>query len=159
MPVVSLKELAARMVRTPVIVHATVELAVKKSAVKVRDTAVKKFGEYQPAVGPFPAWEQLKPATIKQKEKAGGGEDPLIGHYEHSQNNAWPAHLRNTIEIAVDGFQGAVGTRDPIGAHHEYGAPKKNIPPRPFLRPALFENLDEIHKEMLEALVLAIRRM
>jgi len=163
---VSFGELIARMMAAPAKVEAAVSLGVKAAAVKVRDDATKKFGTYQSAVGPYPAWENLKPATVASKVAAGGAEDPLIGHYPNGNGRTrrlkrttstgkkiyWPANLRNTIGIKVEGLNAAVGTDDPLGKFHEYGT--AHIPPRPFLRPALFEN-QEVVKEAVKAGVIA----
>lgn len=133
----------------------------KHVGMKVRDTAVRKFGSYQPAVGPYPAWKTLHPWTIREKLRAGSqGHDPLIGHYPPGKrNNVWPAHLRNTIEFDVSKtkLEVDIGTRDPLGLIHEYGAPEANIPPRPFLRPAAFECMDFFHERMEIAAQNAIR--
>ena len=158
MAMVTLKELAARLARTPELLDANVTLAVKTSARKVRDTATKKFGHYQPEVGEFPAWKKLKPATIRRKAAAGGGEDPLIGHYKvKDRNRIWPAPLRTTVELKQDGWTAEVGTADPVGKYHEFGT--ETIPPRPFLRPALFEESDGIQKEIAGAVLATVREM
>lgn len=156
---VTLSQLAKRFGRAPLLIHAEVEKSMAVSAILVRDTAVKKFGTYQPAVGEFPAWEPLKPDTVAQKAKAGAaGDDPLIGHYAgKSKNKAWPAPLRNTISIKVEGWVAAVGTDDPLGKYHEYGT--AHIPPRPFLRPALYEKMAEIQAIMAGGLAAGLRKM
>lgn len=138
-----------------------VEKSIKKSATEVRDTAVKKFGRYQPQIGPYNRWQLLSQSTSMRKEDAGSpGDDPLIGHYSKGQKNkVWPAHLRNTIGIKVEGMTAAVGSDDPLAAHHEYGAPAKNIPPRPFLRPALYENQENIKDNVKEAIREALFKM
>jgi phage gpG-like protein len=127
--------------------------AVAKGAVKVQSDAKKKFGTYQPAVGPYPAWANLKESTIKQKERAGGGDDPLIGHYPGKNSRGGGGKLRNSILVQNHGLYSEVGTNDPIAKHHEFGAPRKKIPPRPFLRPALYQNQDFIKKQFQEAIV------
>lgn len=154
---VSFEELIMKFAVMPKIIEKEIEKSMKKSAMKVRDDATKKFGEYQPAVGPYPAWENLKEVTIKQKTKAGGGEDPLIGHYSGKKLSKWPAPLRNTIGIKVEGMTAAVGTDDPIGEYHEYGT--SHIPPRPFLRPALYENQDTIKNNIKEGMQNAVKNL
>ena len=137
---VTLSALAARFAAAPGKFDAAVKRELSRVGAKVQATAKKKFGHYQPAVGEFPAWANLKKATIRVKERAGGGEDPLIGHYPKGhKNKVWPSHLRNSIESYVERLVVHIGTADPLGKHHEYGAPAKSIPPRPFLRPAAFE--------------------
>lgn len=133
--------------------EAAIHEEVKKSAIIIRDKAVLKFGTYQPAVGPYPAWEQLAPRTVKQKAKAGAsGDDPLIGHYPAGiKNKVWPAHLRNTIEFKVEGMSAVVGTSDPLGPWQEFGT--STIPPRPFLFPAAFEEEPDFQKRIKEAVI------
>jgi HK97 gp10 family phage protein len=147
---VSFKELILKFAELPELVTKEIEKEIKKSAIKIRDDAVKKFGEYQPEVGSYPAWEQLKEATIKQKEKAGGSEDPLIGHSDSNGSKVWSQPLRNTIGIKTEKLTAAVGTDDPLGEYHEYGT--EHIPPRPFLRPALYENQDNIKNNVKEGI-------
>ncbi|MHB1651666.1 MAG: phage virion morphogenesis protein [Desulfitobacteriaceae bacterium] len=162
MTLINLNQLMVKLAQAPHMIDAEMRLAVKKSARKVRDTAVKKFGSYQQAVGGLPAWAPLKPATIRRKARAGGGEDPLIGHYKvKSRNRIHGMPLMSSISdyVTDGGWTGVVGTDDPVGKHHEYGAPKANIPPRPFLRPALFEEQDFIREETSDAIKRTIMRL
>ncbi len=156
---VTLDQLARRFITAPAKIHASVNVAMVKAAVLVRDTAVKKFGEYQPAAGEFPAWEPLKPETVAQKAKAGAaGDDPLIGHYAGKRKNSvWPAPLRMTISMHVEEWVAQVGSDDPLAEYHEYGT--VNIPPRPFLRPSLFEKAEEVQELVSEGMFLALRNM
>jgi phage gpG-like protein len=156
---VSLDQLARRFVAAPLKMQASVDLAMTKSAILVRDTAVKKFGTYQSAVGEFPAWEPLQPETVARKTAAGSaGDDPLIGHYSgKGKNSVWPAPLRMTISMKVEGWVAAVGSDDPLAEYHEYGT--VHIPPRPFLRPSLFEKAEEIQVLVSEGLFVALRNM
>lgn len=143
-------QMAAIFAIAPARIEAAAKTVLTKGAVKVRDEAVKKFGTYQPAVGPYEAWQLLTIATVNRKMDYGGAEgpDPLIGHYGSDERNSiWPAHLRNTIEWKVDGLTAQVGTNDPIGPWQEFGT-SRGIPPRPFLRPALWENQSFIRSEM-----------
>jgi phage gpG-like protein len=163
------KSVMAKFAGFGAIVHPVLNKEIKLCAVKVRDTATKKFGNLQPAVGPYPAWPLLTIDTVKEKARAGAPglyADPLIGHYQgKTANKVWPAPLRTTIEIDVEGWVATVGSRDPLAKWHEYGATEagKNhnvtIPPRPFLRPALFENTDHIHKQLTLALGATIKKM
>jgi hypothetical protein len=163
------KSVAAGFMGFSAIVHPVLNKEIKLCAVKVRDTATKKFGILQPAVGPYPAWKMLTIDTVKEKarrEAPGLYADPLIGHYSgKSANKVWPAPLRTTIETHVDGWVATVGSRDPLAKWHEYGVTEagKNhditIPPRPFLRPALFEETDFIRSRLAFALGATIKKM
>jgi len=169
----SIEALTRKFIELPEIINAEVEIELKKVAMAVRDTATKKFGKYQVAVGDLPAWAALKEQTVRRKMAAGStGDDPLIGHYQKaheyvsgnnlfmaqgSKNSQWPAHLRNTISIHVENWVAQIGTDDPIGKYHEYGT--EHIPPRPYLRPALYENLKFARTSMDLAMQRAIRRI
>lgn len=135
-----------------------IQKAIAKATVKVQSDAIKKFGTYQPEVGPFNEWPQLAEATLKEKYKAGSqGDDPLIGHYPNGKKNPlYPAPLRNSILSQVKGFYGIVGTNNPLGKWHEFGHPK--LPARPFLRPALWENRDQIKTWIKEAIAIALSK-
>lgn len=149
-----------KLLEIPVKTHVAVNVGMNKAAILVRDTATKKFGEYQPAVGEFPAWELLKPETVERKTEAGSqGDDPLVGHYPKGTkgNAVWSAPLQTTVEMQVDGWMAHVGTKDQLGEYHEYGT--ENIPPRPFLRPALFEKTEEIKVLVTEAVFEALRNL
>ncbi|MDB5083311.1 MAG: hypothetical protein JWN30_197, partial [Bacilli bacterium] len=67
-----------------------------------------------------------------------------------STKQANNGQLRNSIMVKVTGLTGVIGTNNPLAPHHEFGTHK--IPPRPFLRPALFEEQDFIKKQLKEAI-------
>ncbi len=143
--VTTFADLAKRFATAPAKLEATVRRQLRAVGMRVRDTATEKFGIYQPSVGPYPAWDRLSPVTVRLKARAGGAEDPLIGHYPTGhRNTVWPAPLRTTIQSYVEDT-GAftdmavhVGTADPLGLYHEYGT--EDVPARPFLRPAAHQN-------------------
>lgn len=157
---ISLDRLAILFASSPALVEANVKLGLKKGAVKVRDDATKKFGHYQPQVGSFEAWAVLATSTVQAKLRAGSaGDDPLIGHYTgKAQNSVWSTPLHNTIEYEVSGLMAQVGTQDPVGLWQEYGT-SRGIPPRPFLRPALWENTDYIKSEIGAAMAEVFRAL
>ncbi|MCF8566909.1 hypothetical protein LLE49_19505 [Alicyclobacillus tolerans] len=140
----------------PVEIDAAAYEALVKAAVEVQKTAVEKFGHYQSSYGPFEAWAALAPSTIAQKLKAGSqGDDPLIGHSVHKRS-IYPTSLRQSITMQVDKatLTAQVGTNDPLGEWHEYGYEEFNVhyPPRPFLRPALYQKEEWIRQTMKEAI-------
>ena len=126
--------------------------AVAVSAVKVQSTAVKKFGTYQPGVGGFPAWAPLAESTIEQKAKAGGGEDPLIGHYVHKTGGGAGGSFVIQFRFITRDLWASIGTNDPVGVYQEYGT-SRGIPPRPFLQPALYEEQGFIKTEVRKAII------
>jgi hypothetical protein len=156
---VTFSQLITKFMEAPAKINAAVAPALRVSAVEVQKTAQAKFGEYQPEVGEFPAWELLTLDTLHQKmDLAGGGADPLIGHYPAGQKKeTYPVALRQSIAIQIDeaNMSAAVGTNDPVGEWQEFGT-DRGIPPRPFLRPALYENGDFIKKALSDALGIAL---
>lgn len=156
---ITFAQLAEKMIAMPAKIEATVAVALQKSAVEVHKTAVAKFGEYQPAVGPYPAWELLTLDTLHQKmDLAGGGADPLIGHYPKGEENtlySTPLKMSLGMEVNAAKMEAYVGTNDPIAEWQEFGT-KRGIPPRPFLRPALYENEDFVKRMLNEAIGVAL---
>ncbi len=152
--------LMAKVAAMPEKIEAGIGSGLTKCAVEVQKTAVAKFGEYQPAVGPYPEWELLILDTLHKKMDLAGatGPDPLIGHYPPGDGNVvYPVPLRESIAIEVDesAMVAQVGTNDPVGEWQEFGT-TRGIPPRPFLRPALYEKEDFIKKTLAEAIGLAL---
>jgi HK97 gp10 family phage protein len=147
----SLEDLARKLAEAPARVTLNVSEGILKTAVKVQGDAQKKFGTYQPAVGDFPAWTPLSEQTVAAKLKAGAsGDDPLIGH-SSSGKKSKTTNLRGSILVHVEGLTGIVGTNDEVAEWQEFGT--KHIPPRPFLRPAVFENHAFLKEEMQRAIV------
>jgi hypothetical protein len=111
----------------------------KSMAELVEHDAKRKFGEYQEAVGDYPAWEKLKRSTINDRiRKRFSPDDPLYR----------TGDLMNSIYSKVDtsGKVAAVGSDDPIMLWQEKGVPQNNLPARPVLGPALFQNKKKIQK-------------
>ncbi len=91
-----------------------------------------------------PDWPPLKPATIKRK----GSSKPLID----------TGKLRNSIvhnvelekkRVLVGVFSADVAT---YAAVHEFGAPRRNIPQRSYLRKTFDEEVENLSKLIEEAL-------
>lgn len=149
---ISFTRMMEKLIEIPEAIDAEIKTGLTKCVVQVHKTAVEKFGEYQPQVGPYEPWALLTLETLHRKLDLGGasGPDPLIGHYEKG-NSVYPVPLRQSLSMKVEHLNGYVGTNDPIGEWQEFGTPK-GIPPRPFLRPALYQNEEWIKKTMEEAL-------
>lgn len=113
-------------------------------AERIRDRARSELGIYQAATGMFNAWDQLAPATLARKS----GNTPL---YETGA-------LEAAIKVIPSGepLTIYVGITDPdmavIGKTQEFGSLTKNIPPRPFLGPALYQEEEQIRAD-IDALV------
>jgi hypothetical protein len=107
---------------------------------RIKKRAQAELGIYQEAVGPFAAWAPLAAATLAHKS----GDTPL---YEEGD-------LEKAIDVLPSGepYTAYVGITDPdmqvIGAALEFGAPAHNLPPRPFMGPALYLEEDQIRQEI-----------
>lgn len=151
---ISFDMLVEKFLSVPEGVHLATKMALTKSAVEVHKTAVKKFGHYQSAIGPYQAWAVLNPDYVKRKIAAGSpGDDPLIGHNK-SKNKVYPTPLRQALTMNVQMMHAQVGTNDPIGKWQEFGTSR--IPARPFLRPALYQNEAKIKEIFSESVALGI---
>ena len=140
----------------------------KQAGARVMGTAKSKLGNYQPGVGEYPAWQTLKPQTVKRKYLTKKGNVKQSGKkYLKKYGSFAPSgteddsplvstgHLRQAIttddseiekgNIYVGVAEGNVAT---YGAAHEYGSAKRNIPPRPYLRPSVVENKEQIAEDI-----------
>ena len=163
MPQVTFTQMIAKLAEMPALLEEAVYEALVKSAVEVQKTAVSKFGHYQPQIGPYPGWALLSINTVNRKMDYAGasGPNPLIGSYgPGEQRTIYPTSLRQSIAMDVRRAEltAYVGTNDPLGKWHEYGNEEWNVhyPPRPFLRPAIYQNEDYIRKTMEEAIGLGM---
>jgi len=95
-----------------------------------------------------PSWPPLKPETIKRK----GSSKPLID----------TGKLRASITHKVEDDKALVGIFSGealnYAAVHEFGAPRKNIPERSFLRKTFDEKKDEIERLIDAEIEKVIRR-
>ena len=148
----------------------------KQAGMRVMGTAKAKLGTYQPSVGEYPAWQTLKPQTVKRKylsekgnvKKSGKEYLKKYGSFEPS-GTADDSPLVDTgalrQAITIDKSQITKGkngkkkqnkkrkNKKPsdiatYGAAQEYGSAKNNIPPRPYLRPSVVENKEEIAEDI-----------
>ena len=136
----------------------------KQAGARVMGTAKAKLGTYQPSVGEYPAWQTLKPQTVKRKylsekgnvkksgkeylkkygsfEPSGTGDDgPLVG-------TSLLRKLITTEESQLAQGNVYIGVAEKnvatYGAAQEYGSAKRNIPPRP----SVVENKEEIAEDI-----------
>lgn len=140
----------------------------KQAGARVMGTAKAKLGTYQPSVGEYPAWQTLKPQTVKRKylSKKGNIKKPgkeylkKYGSFEPSGTGddgplVDTSLLRKLIttdksQIAQGNIYIGVAQKNvaTYGAAQEYGSAKRNIPPRPYLRPSVVENKEEIAEDI-----------
>lgn len=108
----------------------------KRVAELVEKTAKAEIGQYQPAIGPFPAWAPLADSTEQHKATMGYPADaPLLATGE----------MQESIQHVVQGLEAQIGSNDEKMIYHEFGTAK--MPPRPVLGPAAFRQKRKI--EML----------
>ena len=141
----SLGSFAAYLLERDVAVAVALEEGLKKAAEHVEKVAKDEFGEYQPAVGGFPAWAELADSTKAQRVALGYSEnDPLLRSGE----------LRDSIGHEVAGLEAVVGSTDDVMVYQELGT--ETIPPRPVLGPAAIRSEAVIQRMIGEAAVLGI---
>jgi HK97 gp10 family phage protein len=157
MPDVTWEKLIIDVTGADFVIRGLLYEQLKSAAKKVQSDAKKKFGEYQPEIGPFPAWDELDPDYVAEKVANGSpGDAPLIGYYsDRSRRDSVVGNnvrLKDSIEITMNADEPAayIGTDNLLGKFHEYGTVK--MAPRPFLRPALYQNEKEIVDSMKEAI-------
>jgi phage gpG-like protein len=160
--------------------------AMKRSAAIVMGVAKAKLGTYQSASGAFISWAKLKPETVRRKHlsKTGSGKLSRAGKAYIKKHGSWGAggnddsplsqmgHLRQAITtdfsdisrgvayVGVAAGSNAEGKGSPsdYAAAHEFGYAPKNLPARPYLRPALEESKVNIREEAAKAITEELRR-
>ncbi|AVA33367.1 phage virion morphogenesis protein [Cupriavidus metallidurans] len=138
----SLAQFAAHLGTLEVSIVAEVRRGLTEVAKAVEKTARAEIGNYQPAVGPFPAWAPLADSTKKDRVRKGYTEDdPLLRSGD----------LRDSIGHEVGVTDAVIGSTSDIGVYQEMGTDK--IPPRPFLGPAALRNEEEIQRILGRAAV------
>ena len=102
-------------------------------------------------------WAPLAQATIDAKRRRQSSGTTKTGR-SRARTNASPEDilkdtflLRDTIAYQPTASSVAIGTPQKYGVHHQYGAPRRNIPARPFLG-VNDEDLREIEAIVVDAL-------
>ena len=113
---------------------------VMKAAEYLMQKVKSKFGSYQQTGGTGGGpWARLKIETmIKKAKKYGFSGRPLIGY----------GGMKESIHVIKGGkgtISASVGSDDPKMAHHVFGAPKKNVPPRDTLLCTAVEEKKKCH--------------
>ncbi|MDE2470240.1 MAG: hypothetical protein KGL35_16195 [Bradyrhizobium sp.] len=119
----------------------------KVGAIVLKD-AKARIGEYQDEVGPFPAWRDLAPSTIADKQAKGFSvPSPLERTGE----------MKDSLEFSRGSDRVTIGSAKPealwqeLGTSGPYPGPDGyHVPPRPFLGPALFTKTDECLRALAE---------
>lgn len=146
MKIFSPLEFAERLVEIAILENEVLHEGLKQAAKLVEKTAKDEIGHYQPEVGNFPEWAELKESTQEQRVRQGyTPNDPLLRSGE----------LRDSISSEVEGLEAAIGSDSDIMVYQEFGT-SKGIPPRPVLGPAAYRNKDNICKIIGAAAVTGI---
>ncbi|MBI6183464.1 hypothetical protein JEQ07_24095 [Serratia proteamaculans] len=112
-----------------VAVHKKLHEGIEVVAQRIEDTAREEVGHYQDAIGPFPAWDPLAPATEDEKARLGYPLDaPLLR----------TGDMQGSFSHEVKGLEAVIGSTDDKLVYHEFGTAK--MPPRPVLGPAVERN-------------------
>ena len=148
MPRISLKDWPRVLEHQRRVLRPMITASLFRIGAEVEAIAKAKIGEYQPAIGGFPAWEKLAPATVEQKEWLGYAppDNPLLR----------TGTLRDSITFEAADLMLVVGSRDPVAKWQEFGT-KNGIPPRPFIHPAMYEGGTVIRRELGEVLATVLR--
>jgi len=89
-------------------------------------------GNFQHERGPGGGWPALKPATARERRRQGyGGTSPILQRGGALARSIVSAYDKTSAEVGTN--QSTPGGRYSLGAIHQFGAPRRNIPPRPFL--------------------------
>ncbi|WP_458763568.1 hypothetical protein [Cupriavidus basilensis] len=123
-----LEKLAAA---APAVVHHIADA----SAGEIQKTAQGMIGDYQQAVGPYPAWEELADSTKAERAQLGFSEnDP--GYRSGA--------MQRSIASSVEGGDAVVGSNDPHIVWFDMGTPTQ--PPRPIFGPAAIHSKPRVQK-------------
>ncbi|TAL01842.1 MAG: hypothetical protein EPO08_09130 [Rhodospirillaceae bacterium] len=125
------KFLEQRIASLPAAVMTAAHEGVEIAAEIARD----KIGEYQGAIGSFPAWAPLATSTVEEKTRLGYAppDNPLLrtGELRDSIGTSVERAVPTASVVAI------VGSTSPIARYQEIGT--TYIPPRPFIGPAMLE--------------------
>lgn len=131
----SLAEFAVKLVELQASEVLALHHGLKKVAKLVEQTAKAEIGQYQDAIGPFPAWAPLTDSTEAQKERMGYPADsPLLATGE----------MRDSIEHEVHGLEAEIGSNNDKMVWQELGTDR--IPARPVLGPAAYRQRHKIER-------------
>lgn len=143
---------AAKLFERTAAVEFALESALHRIGAHVEKVAKEEIGEYQPAVGPFPAWAPLSEYTLN-----GWGKYPgkiQLGYAPPDNPLLREGDLRDSIEYHVDHLEVSIGSDDDRMVYHELGTAR--MPPRPVLGPAVFRSKHVIEKLVGAALAVGL---
>jgi hypothetical protein len=135
--------LVDHLTRASMVVDHNLHIGLEQVCWIIEDDAKALVGEYQPQVGPFPAWAQLADATKADRVQKGfPANEPLLRTGE----------MRDSIthEI-VSSTEAIVGSKSKIMRYQEFGTDR--IPPRPVIGPAAWKRRDLIREQLGAAIM------
>ena len=131
----SLGEFAVHLLERQAEVAVQLQEGLDEALKVIEHRAKESIGEYQPAVGGFPAWPELAESTQDDRVAKGyPADEPLLRD----------GTFRDSFGHERQGLEGEVGTPDERGPWFEFGTSK--MPARPVLGPAAFLSLEAIQK-------------
>lgn len=104
-----------------------------KAGEEVQKTAQRMIGDYQQAVGPYPAWEELADSTKAERSRLG---------YSENDPGFRTGEMQRSVQRTVSSEEMAVGSNDPHIVWFDQGTPKQ--PPRPVFGPAALHSMDRV---------------
>jgi hypothetical protein len=105
------------------------------SAEEIQKTAQGLIGEYQEAVGPYPAWEELADSTQAERARLG---------YSENDPGYRSGEMQQSVKRHVEGNEAAIGSSDQHMAWFDLGTEKQ--PPRPVFAPAAIHSKPRVMK-------------
>ncbi|WP_234775250.1 hypothetical protein [Paraburkholderia tropica] len=113
--------------------HAVKEHVLDKSAEEIQKTAQGLIGQYQEAIGPYVAWDELADSTQAERARLGFSEnDP--GYRDGA--------MQRSIGRQVHGEESVIGSNDKNLVWFDQGTSKQ--PPRPVFGPAAIHSLERV---------------
>jgi len=107
------------------------------SAEEIQKTAKGLIGEYQSAVGSYPAWEELAESTQAERSRLG---------YSENDPGYRSGAMQRSVGRHVEGDEAAVGSNDQDLVWFDGGTSKQ--PPRPVFGPAAIHSRSRVQKIM-----------
>ncbi len=106
---------------------------VDKAAEEIQKTAQGIIGDYQDAIGPYPAWEELADSTKAERARLG---------YSENDPGYRSGAMQRSIQRTVEGNESVVGSNDPHLVWFDQGTVRQ--PPRPVMGPAALHSRDRV---------------
>lgn len=108
-----------------------------KSAEEIQKTARGIIGEYQEAIGSYPAWEELAESTQAERGRLG---------YSENDPGYRSGAMQASVQRKVEGSESVVGSDDMHLYWFDLGTATQ--PPRPVLGPAAMHSSERVKKIM-----------